>query len=943
MSAVIDWQEVETFLEALGRASGPLVLALFPQRVDQPCLHLRCLAEAIDRAAIEAALASRPQHSLGLVINPAAPLPPDWGQQDSHYSRRRDGSRGRLRSWGAQISHISQAVALWCECDGGLPLEAQEAIPAMAGLPPASLSLWSGGKSLHHYWVFTPGQEIDGASFRDRQRRLAQAFARVAPEARADPSLCNPNRVMRLPGARHPRTGELARIHHWSRETYGAAELDSVLPRLPEHPGGSVAEPAAASRLTAAAHGTPGGGRRSRWFASLPPDRQRHLAVQMLALLPPRQAPGTGTYPAAFATLAALVHHFGPSTAVAIAEEAGWSGEHWDPARKVQQIGPGRLQASIGTLVGRAEDAGWRPSPDLPALADPQADDLAGFHCFSSDELAELAAIVACERLSARDTSRSGACHASSEQQASQPAARLLSLQDCRSSLQQAVTEGTSRQELEALVLSLADQSDRSAYDLRSLLRSIQQENDAAQAIAVEAASIRAAVDRRDLAQALTLDWLCPPSLAAALRIRCRSLPADDVSALMTFLLAVSGCVKLGTRIVASEAAGYHVPCNLYGALVARSGAKKTPVSRLLLLDPLLELRLELARQNQRAFRAWEEENRGLKPLQRSPEPRAVHLLVSDFTAEALAEQLQIQEERGLGLLIHRDELAGLFGNLNAYRSGRGSDEEQLLEAYDGSGFSSLRVSKAGGGRFYERCQLSICGTIQPPVLEALVANGDASGLWARFVFIPLPERVVPLPERESEQELQEAQAASALLASLCRFVYTQPRLSLALAPAARQSFVHYEARCQADVHRTTIAAQGALIGKAAGKALRVAALLHLLHQGCSDGLHHEQVPLEVMERACVLVDHLNAWTMGLHQKVAEGANDLMRLIHRIAVAKGSASWHDIARGLSKAQRREIDSAVAAAAMEALAQLGVGLVERNRRGTPTYRATGDLP
>jgi len=194
-----------------------------------------------------------------------------------------------------------------------------------------------------------------------------------------------------------------------------------------------------------------------------------------------------------------------------------------------------------------------------------------------------------------------------------------------------------------------------------------------------------------------------------------------------------------------------------------------------------------------------------------------------------------------------------------------------------------------------------------------------------------------------TEQEQQEASWASQLLESLCRSVYVQPRLTLALAPDARRYFVHYEARCQADVHRTTIAAQGALIGKAAGKALRVAALLHLLHQGCTDGWHSQQVSVEVMERACVLVDHINTWTMGLHQKVAEGANDLMRLIHGIAVAKGSASWHDIAKRLTKAQRRDIDSAVAAVAMDALVELGVGEVERSRRGTPSYRATGELP
>jgi hypothetical protein len=229
------------------------------------------------------------------------------------------------------------------------------------------------------------------------------------------------------------------------------------------------------------------------------------------------------------------------------------------------------------------------------------------------------------------------------------PSPVILTLDQVRERLQRAVTDGASRQDLEALVLELAALADRSAYDLRNLLRTIQAEQDAAQAIAAEVATIKAAQDRRDLSQALTLDWICPPSLAAALRIRCRSLPADDVTALMCFLVAVSGVVKLGTQVVASEAASYRVPLNLYGCLVARSGAKKTPVSRLLVLDPLHELRLELARQNSRAFRAWEEQNRGVKASERTPQPQPVHLVVSDFTAEALAEQLQLQEDRGLG------------------------------------------------------------------------------------------------------------------------------------------------------------------------------------------------------------------------------------------------------------------------------------------------------
>ena len=98
-----------------------------------------------------------------------------------------------------------------------------------------------------------------------------------------------------------------------------------------------------------------------------------------------------------------------------------------------------------------------------------------------------------------------------------------LKLEQVRERLQRAVTNGASRQDLEALVLELADLSDRSAYDLRNLLRTIEAEQDAAQAIASEVATIKAAQDRRDLSQALTLEWLCPPSLAAARQSACRS------------------------------------------------------------------------------------------------------------------------------------------------------------------------------------------------------------------------------------------------------------------------------------------------------------------------------------------------------------------------------------------------------------------------------------
>lgn len=859
----IDRAQADRFLELLGKPAAVARLRAFPHRDNPRRQSLKARKGPYDLTA-----ASRWQQDgrgLYLVVN-------DGGDTDDT---------------------ITACRAFFLEWDDK-PVDWQLEAWRHFGLGEPTISITTGGKSAHLYWVLR--EPIPAAQWIPIQSALIEATG-------ADTTNRNPSRVMRLPGASYigPDGSALGttRIAAASGILYTAEQVaEWVEPdEFADPPPRPQAGHAPPHRIDIS------GDSPSTDLPPRPPETLREALLQ----IPPFQH-GAGQYQQLVKLAMRLHVDLGRDEAQQLLAETCCQTIR-DLSAYFQgtptQISPGStwpfLRDTWGIDISRRDLKGKRQQASQQQAADPD------------DE--------------APDT----------------PPA--LTLEAVRQQLQQAVADGASRQDLEALRLQLATDADLNPSSLRDLLRTIEQEHDAAQAIAAEVATIRKAADRRDWGQAITLDWLCPPSLAQALRIRCRSLPADDVAAIATFLITVSGVVKLGTQVIASEAADYRVPLNLYGAVVARSGAKKSPLSRLLVNGPTEDLRLELARQNTRARRDWEEKNRGVKPAERDPEPQAVYLSVSDFTAEALAEQLQVQEARGMGLLINRDEIAGMFGNLNAYRAGRGSDEEQLLEAYDGSGFSSLRVAKVGGGRFYDRCHLSIYGTIQPAILKELVKAGDASGLWARFLFIPLPEIVVPIPEVETEQEQTEARWATDVLAGLCRYVYTLPRLSLALSPEARRKFVAYEAQQQREVHRTTIGAQGALLGKAAGKVLRVASLLHLLHQGSADGCHSDLISEDVMDRACVLVDHINTWTMGLHEQVAEGANDLMRLIHKIAQAAGAESigWRDVQPKLSKAQRREVDSAAAAAAMEALEELGVGRVERGARGGARYKALGGLP
>lgn len=520
---------------------------------------------------------------------------------------------------------------------------------------------------------------------------------------------------------------------------------------------------------------------------------------------------------------------------------------------------------------------------------------------------------------------------------------RPLTMAEVGDRLREAISEGMGGADLAALVAELAAASEQGSISVQRLADAIRAEQLQAVAVAAEAQQIAAERDRQEIGQLLSAHYLLPASIAAAIETRARYLPCDGPSAVLPFLATVAGLVKLGTEVEGSAVAGYRVPVNLFACLVGRSGAKKSPIGRLLVEAPTADLRADLARANQREREAWEEQCRDLKKGEaKPPAPHPKRLIVSDFTGEALAAQLQTQEAAGLGLLVHRDELSGLFGSLNAYRGGRGADEQQLLELFDGSGLSSLRIV---GDRHYSRSQLSIWGSTQPDVLRQLVADGDASGLWARFLFVPLPERAVPLPLATSPAEVAEVEAAAATLANACGAVYRLPRQTYRLAPAAAERFAHYELNRQRAALGATIGAQSALYGKSAGKVLRLAGVLHLLQIAAGEISIGAAIEPGTIDRAAALVDHLDAWALGLHAEVAAGGvGQLMRTVHRAAeAAAGPIRWKELAVRLSAKQRKETDAASFAEAAQALAAAGYGEVEAGKRGAISYRATRALP
>jgi hypothetical protein len=163
--------------------------------------------------------------------------------------------------------------------------------------------------------------------------------------------------------------------------------------------------------------------------------------------------------------------------------------------------------------------------------------------------------------------------------------------------------------------------------------------------------------------------------------------------------------------VVCNPLSDFTVPLNLFVAGVGKTGTKKTPLKKTLVSGPLGAIHTAMREEFLAEWREWKAGGMD------GPSPQEALLWVKDATGAALEQQLVIQEKAHLGLLLLRDELAGVFyGMDNPEQSG--NEEQALLEIYDGDGIASLRVSTSN--RVCTKTQLSIFGNIQPEVLEDL-------------------------------------------------------------------------------------------------------------------------------------------------------------------------------------------------------------------------------
>jgi hypothetical protein len=446
--------------------------------------------------------------------------------------------------------------------------------------------------------------------------------------------------------------------------------------------------------------------------------------------------------------------------------------------------------------------------------------------------------------------------------------------------------------------------------------------------------------------QDIDLYALVPHELAVSLSLIKEHLPYDSLCVLGAFLTGLASMLRLGTSVTGNELTDYKVPINLYTILVAQSGRKKSPLQKLFVDQPASDVMLKVAKENDRIMKAWREENGGRKANEKMPQPVPIDIRINDYTGEALVQALGKLDEVGRSVLVVRDEISALFESLNGYKSGKGSDEQQLLELYDGNGFRSLRVGDKG--RAFGRAGVNIYGGIQPEILYGRIGKGDANGLSARFSYLFMRDMTKPLPTKPDQQKLDALNTAQKFLRDITSAVYELPAAQYKLDAGAMELFSEYEFKKQNDAQSTRISAQSALHGKSAGKVLRYAGILHIVEIVVNKLPAIELIAGSTLLKAIDIVDRQDCSTLACHAKLAgvttEGLTTFQRRLHNIALkSKSPMSWSDIRQKMSSIEKQGKVVKDAEEAMSKLVALGLGKVTKGPNGGLYYKALKPLP
>lgn len=713
-----------------------------------------------------------------------------------------------------KVADVTQCRAVFCEYDDRSIPEQVGAIASLP-LPEPSLQVLTGGKSLHSYWIFD--QPIPPDDWKKLQIELAEL-------AQSDPSLKNPNRVMRLAGCPH---------FHWDAEQQktvetGMAEILATGPRYEYAKVRAIVPQQEVKQRTTTPYIPMAG--------NAPKGDDERIRAALMAI-PPRR-PGTGSYDDSLRVLMALQSYYGADKGLQLARL--WSpDEDWGENLDRKMAGLKGSGVNIGTLFHIAKQYGYRPparptptkfiaTPKGKEPPPPSPVDEAIEEVFFANEYDYL-----------RERVRDILATAPDDAAVSIALSRL------------AKAENLSRRDLDGIATQI---------------RGEQETVTAPPSVAV---------------LPLDLSYVVP-DLADAMAAAGKANGVDPVMFLHYLLPAVG--TLLGSQVKVEISPGHIEPCILWHSAIEDSGLGKTRAYQMIdrWLVKKQEAEIERWTVENRTYKMslaeWQREQKkqgadNTEPPEPPTPPRRYSVVTA--TMEALVGAMAAQ--KGKGVLWFRDELAGLFSSFDQYTKGKSEHLETFLQAYDGGSLNVLRRN-LDDCIFAPVSHLCVAGGIQPAMVSKIFSDpNDPQGLQARFQFL-MPQAV--------DRRYQRSRAPLILPGMLDDIFDTLDGLgskSIALTDDAFSIWADYYDAMQTRAKSLNPAA-AAWLRKHASRTARVALALHAIDVavGRVTGLDQDWIDAPTMERAIALGEFYRAQFEQLQRQSTQDENDLSSLLYRI-------------------------------------------------------------
>jgi CRISPR-associated protein Cmr3 len=433
---------------------------------------------------------------------------------------------------------------------------------------------------------------------------------------------------------------------------------------------------------------------------------------------------------------------------------------------------------------------------------------------------------------------------------------------------------------------------------------------------------------------------ILPEKLANGINHHARLTGLRSEAYLTALLSGLSSILHPDTSLMLYPQTDWKVPPNIYAAIVALSGEGKSIIGRAMISDPLKAL-IELDDQDYDAKLneykaaladyeiAKKSKNTDSFPDGPPTKPTRRIRYFGSATGEGIARYAASNPDKGM--LLYKDELAGLFKSANQYRGGRGSDSEDILEYYDGTPPITLRADP-DKTVVCRKILLSIYGTIQPGVLEKLLGDKeDHSGQWSRFIFCQLPPSNIPLDIDAGTVDL------TPMLTDLYRQFDHLPPAFYQLSRPARVRFLAAANRLKKESESEQRPAMRNVLIKARGLIGRLALNLHLLNSLFSRVTPSLEIGVKTIEDAIELADFYVSQVNGMYVRLSD---DLPSQYARLlSVATDWISPNNARKvAFSGKVKAEYPSSRIAEIFKELAGKGYGETRLTTRGSIEFRA-----